>query len=140
VSSNQRQVLTNPQNKDLDSLIEKEANAEILRRPPMQNLQRKNKDRGNSRNKKKQAIESLLKDKVVATELIRLYTNVSDLRESQKKLAIATGLKPPRPKTSKRKQVSRITGRFAANNTSLENKNLEQTIQPQPNMPMPAFI
>lgn len=53
------------------------------------------------------------KDKVVATELIRLYTNVSDLRESQKKLAIATGLKQPRPKNSK---IRLRNGRFATNN------------------------
>ena len=79
----------------------------------MHNLQRRIKDRGGSKIKKKQAIASLLKDKIVATELIRLYTNVSDLRESQKKLAIATGLKQPRPKNSK---LRLRNGRFATNN------------------------
>ena len=39
--------------------------------------------------KKKQALASLLKDKSITAELIRLYSNNAELRDSQKKLAQA---------------------------------------------------
>ena len=53
---------------------------------------------GGDDRRKKRAMESLFADKALTTELIRLYSNNADLRESQKRLAIATGHKPPRGK------------------------------------------
>ena len=58
--------------------------AEYVNRPPRSGLQRKISSNRGSVNmndkRKKQAIANLLKDKQMATELIRLYSNTSDLR------------------------------------------------------------
>ena len=81
--STRRQVFSSHHNRDLVSLTEKEVNTAILSRPPRGIFQKRsslNKESGISHSRKKQAVESLLKDKVIATELIRLYTNNSDLR------------------------------------------------------------
>ena len=72
-------------NRDLVSLSEIEVETAILSRPPRGiSLRRSaiNKELGISNSRKKQAVASLLKDKVMTTELIRLYTNNADLRES----------------------------------------------------------
>ena len=57
--------------------------------------------------KQKNAMVCLLRDKQLASELIRLYSNNADLRESQRKLALAIGHKPPRPKRDSKKPHKR---------------------------------
>ena len=77
-------------NKDLMTLNERPRAAFGVGRPPRSNVTRRQTNDGVNPRRKKEAIASLLKDRVMATELIRLYTNSIELHQSQKKLSAAT--------------------------------------------------
>ena len=81
-----RQVFSSHTNKDLVSLSERELNAVLEGRPPRSGVPRQTpamkKEQAINRRKKKQAIQSLLQDRAMTTELIRLYSNNAELKES----------------------------------------------------------
>lgn len=94
---NSRKVFSTIQAKDHVSLSKGEVGKIIdqaARRPPRSNPQRtlklaKKNSSAVSEKRKRQAIATLLNDKSMATELIRVYANNFDLRRSQKRLRVA---------------------------------------------------
>ena len=102
-----REVFSTAVEKDLVSLSQREIDNVIANkgRPPRSGTGRRGPLRKDiiDGKRKKLAISRLMQDKALTSELIRIYSNNAELRESQRKLAMAVG---SRPNSAKKTQVT----------------------------------